>query len=79
MSAELFGTLFFLVTVILCVIIGVIKDKKGKDCDTWMSVALVSSGCMSVHLINLILGKTTIEVDELEQLRQAAETLAQIQ
>ena len=79
MDPEVFGTLFFLAFVILCGVVCIVKDAKGKNYDFWMTWGLVNLGCMVVHLTNIICRKTTIGIDELEQLRQAAETLAQMQ
>ena len=79
MDPEVFGTLFFLAFVIICFLVVLVKDAKGKNYDFWMTWGLVNLGCMIVHLTNIICHKTTIGINELEQLRQAAETLAQMQ
>ena len=79
MNPEVFGTLFFLFFVVLFIAVSYIREKKGKKCNHLMDLSLVFIGCMSVHIANLICNKVTIDVDELEQLRKAAEILAQMQ
>lgn len=79
MNPEVFGTLFFLFFVVLFIAVCYIREKKGKKCNYLFELSLVFIGCMSVHIANLICNKVTIDVDELEQLRKAAEMLAQMQ